>query len=186
MNVTARPAGWRKKRVDLDLEDVAGDGRFSGYASIFGKIDLGRDIIEPGAFARSLAKRGPGEVRMLFQHDPDQPIGRWTAIREDDRGLYVEGRLALGVRQGREVHEMMKSGALDGLSIGFQTVKSRADRPGGIRRIMDADLWEISVVTFPMQPGARVTAVKHIAGRGRARAPDLAATIRQATARIAG
>ena len=150
----------QRKRVDLALEDVSGDGRFSGYASLFGTVDLGRDIIEPGAFARSLAARGPGEVRMLYQHDPEQPIGRWTAIREDALGLHVEGQLALGVGRAREVHELMKSGALDGLSIGFQTVRAKSDRKSGVRRIVAADLWEISVVTFPMQPGARVTHVK--------------------------
>lgn len=176
---TTRTTSWIKKRVDLDLETVTGDGGFSGYASIFGAIDLGRDIIEPGAFRASLSKRGPGDVRMLFQHDPDQPIGRWTAIREDARGLYVEGKLTLGVPRGREVHALMKAGALDGLSIGFQTVRSRAEKAAGIRRIVAADLFEISVVTFPMQPGARVTAVKHMsrhAGGG----TRLAETIRQA------
>jgi phage prohead protease, HK97 family len=175
MTTTARPGRWNEKHVDLDLETVGGDGRFSGYASIFGAIDLGRDIIEPGAFAASLRKRGAEAVRMLFQHDPDQPIGRWSEIREDRRGLYVEGRLALGVARGREVHELMKAGALDGLSIGFQTVKARSEKAAGIRRILAADLFEISVVTFPMQPGARVTAVKHLA-----RDAMLAETIRRA------
>ncbi|WP_420408892.1 HK97 family phage prohead protease [Hoeflea sp.] len=157
-------SGRQRKRVDLALEDVSGDGSFSGYASLFGAIDLGRDVIEPGAFKASLRQRGPGDVRMLYQHDPDQPIGRWLSIREDDRGLHVEGKLSLGVARAREVHELMKSGALDGLSIGFQTLRSRNEAKGGVRRIMSADLWEISVVTFPMQPGARVTAVKAAPG----------------------
>jgi HK97 family phage prohead protease len=91
---------------------------------------------------------------------PDQPIGRWLSIREDARGLHVEGKLSLGVARAREVHELMKSGALDGLSIGFQTLRARNEAGTGVRRILSADLWEISVVTFPMQPGARVTAVK--------------------------
>ncbi len=153
-------SGRQHKRVDLALEDVSGDGRFSGYASLFGAVDLGRDVIEPGAFAASLKRRGPSDVRMLYQHDPEQPIGRWLSIREDARGLHVEGRLALGVARAREVHELMKSGALDGLSIGFQTLRARNEAKAGVRRILSADLWEISVVTFPMQPGARVTAVK--------------------------
>ncbi|MBU4530163.1 MAG: phage major capsid protein [Hoeflea sp.] len=152
------------KRVDLALEDVSGDGSFSGYASLFGTVDLGRDVIEPGAFAASLKRRGVGDVRMLYQHDPDQPIGRWLSIREDAHGLHVEGKLALGVARAREVHELMKSGALDGLSIGFQTIRARAEAKSGVRRILSADLWEISVVTFPMQPGARVTAVKAASG----------------------
>ena len=157
-------SGRQHKRVDLALEDVSGDGSFSGYASLFGAVDLGRDVIEPGAFAASLKRRGAGDVRMLYQHDPDQPIGRWLSIREDERGLHVEGKLALGVARAREVHELMKSGALDGLSIGFQTLRARNEAKAGVRRILSADLWEISVVTFPMQPGARVTAVKAASG----------------------
>ena len=153
-------SGRQHKRVDLALEDVSGDGSFSGYASLFDAVDLGRDVIEPGAFAASLKRRGASDVRMLYQHDPDQPIGRWLSIREDARGLHVEGKLALGVARAREVHELMKSGALDGLSIGFQTLRARNEAKAGVRRILSADLWEISVVTFPMQPGARVTAVK--------------------------
>lgn len=145
----------------LTLKGVAGDGTFSGYASLFGEVDLGRDAIEPGAFAASLVKRGAGGVRMLFQHDPAEVIGRWTVLREDDRGLYVEGKLATDVERAREVLALMKAGALDGLSIGFRAVKTRADRKAGVRRILEADLWEISVVTFPMLPTARVSNVKH-------------------------
>lgn len=155
-------AGRQTKFADLELQAVEGDGRFSGYASLFGAVDLGRDVIERGAFAASLGKRGPGGIRMLFQHDPAEPIGAWTLIREDRRGLYVEGRLAPGVARAREVHGLMKAGALDGLSIGFETIRARSD-PGGVRRILEADLWEISVVTFPMLPGARVTSVKQAA-----------------------
>ncbi len=94
---------------------------------------------------------------MLWQHDPNQPIGTWTEVREDKRGLYVEGKLAKGVAKASEVLELMRSGAIDGLSIGFKTIKAKADG-GGIRHIHEADLWEISVVTFPMLPSARVRA----------------------------
>jgi HK97 family phage prohead protease len=145
----------------LTLKGVSGDGTFSGYASLFGEIDLGRDAIERGAFAASIDKRGAGGVRMLFQHDPAEVIGRWTVLREDERGLYVEGKLATDVERAREVLALMKAGALDGLSIGFRAVKTRADRKAGVRRILEADLWEISVVTFPMLPTARVSNVKH-------------------------
>ena len=148
------------KQAALRLDDLEPDGRFSGYASLFEKIDLGADVIAKGAFTESLERRGAGGIRMLYQHDPAEPIGHWTTIREDGRGLYVEGKLALAVERAREVHALMKSGALDGLSIGFETVRARAERKGAIRRILTAELWEISVVTFPMQPGARVTAVK--------------------------
>ncbi|QEE47131.1 HK97 family phage prohead protease [Rhizobium sp. WL3] len=151
----------RFRYAGLTLKGVGGDGRFSGYASLFGEVDLGRDAIEPGAFAASLTKRGAGGVRMLFQHDPAEVIGRWLVIREDERGLYVEGKLATDVARAREVHALMKAGALDGLSIGFRAVKVKADRKTGVRRVLEADLWEISVVTFPMLPTARVSNVKH-------------------------
>lgn len=143
-------------RVELEGRD----GTIAGYASVFGAVDLGRDAVERGAFAKSLAARGTGGIRMLFQHDPAEVIGRWTAIREDAHGLYVEGRISTEVAKGREVLALLRSGGLDGLSIGFRTVRARKDAATGVRRILEADLWEISVVTFPMLPSARVTAVK--------------------------
>ena len=160
MGSGAKPVGRQTKYAGLKLRTVAGDGFFAGYASLFGAVDLGRDVIERGAFAASLQARGPARVRMLFQHDPAEPIGAWSVIREDERGLYVEGRLATGVARAREVHDLMKAGALDGLSIGFEAVRARTDPRTGLRHILRADLWEISVVTFPMLPGARVTEVK--------------------------
>jgi HK97 family phage prohead protease len=148
------------KFVDLVLGPVEADGTFSGYASLFGKVDLGKDLVERGAFARSLKMRGAAGIRMLYQHDASQPIGTWTEIREDSRGLFVRGRLTRAAALGREVHALMRAGALDGLSIGFRTVKAQNDAATGVRRILEADLWEISVVTFPMLPGARVETVK--------------------------
>lgn len=155
----ASPADERKY-ADLSVETVDADGTFSGYASLFGRVDLGRDVVERGAFAASLRKRGAAGIRMLFQHDPNQPIGYWTDIREDRHGLLVRGRLATGVARAREVLELMRKGGLDGLSIGFRTVRARTDGKSGVRRILEADLWEISVVTFPMLPEARVDKVK--------------------------
>ena len=149
------------KFASLELRGLNRDGSFSGYASVFGEVDLGRDRVERGAFARSLATRGAAGIRMLFQHDPSEPIGAWKTIREDDRGLYVEGQLAEGVARAREVHQLLKNAALDGLSIGFRTVRARTDAKSGVRRILEADLWEISVVTFPMLPSARVQNVKN-------------------------
>ncbi|MGE6743525.1 HK97 family phage prohead protease [Allorhizobium pseudoryzae] len=161
MHVYRGPRPTLRKFASLTLSDLCGDGRFAGYASVFGEVDLGKDVIERGAFRTSLIERGAGGVRMLYQHDPNEPIGAWTLIREDQRGLYVEGLLSGGVARAREVFALMKSGALDGLSIGFRTVKARADSRLGVRRILEADLWEISVVTFPMLPSARVSNVKH-------------------------
>ena len=130
------------------------DGHFTGYASLFGVPDLGRDTVAPGAFAASLARRGPGGVRMLWQHDPAEPIGTWLSLAEDARGLRVAGRLNLAVQRARELDALMREQALDGLSIGFRAVRAVPERGG--RRLIAVDLWEVSLVTFPLQPGARI------------------------------
>lgn len=127
-----------------------------GYASLFGRVDRGGDMVMPGAFARCLAERGARSIRMLFQHDPGEPIGVWTNIAEDERGLRVRGRLAKGVRRAEEVAALIRMGALDGLSIGFRTVRASRDRGSGTRRLQAIDLWEISIVTFPLLPEARL------------------------------
>jgi len=148
------------KALSGTLANVASDGSFEGYAALFGRVDLGRDLILPGAFARSLAERGAGGVRMLFQHDPAEPIGTWLSLHEDGVGLFVRGRLALDVGRAREVLALMRAGALDGLSIGFRAVEGRTDPRSRVRRLSRIDLWEVSVVTFPMQPDARIASVK--------------------------
>jgi len=127
----------------------------SGYASLFGKTDQGGDVVEVGAYAASLAK-GRG-VKMLWQHDPAQPIGVWDEVREDDRGLWVKGRLLTDVAKGREAASLIGAGAIDGLSIGYRTVKARKDDKGN-RLLSELELWEVSLVTFPMLPDARVGA----------------------------
>ncbi|MFD0915871.1 HK97 family phage prohead protease [Pseudahrensia aquimaris] len=145
----------------MTIDTTQKDGTFSGYASLFGKVDLGKDRVEAGAFAASLRTKGASDIRMLFQHDPSDPIGVWQEIREDERGLYVKGKIADSSARGAEVLALMRSGAIDGLSIGFRTVRSRLDRKTGIRSILQADLWEVSIVTFPMLPQARVMQLKN-------------------------
>ena len=132
------------------------DGHFTGYASVFGVPDLGRDVVVPGAFASSLARRGAAGVRLLFQHDPAEPIGRWLSLREDARGLFAHGQLNLAVQRAPEVVALLRGGGLDGLSIGFRTLLARKGA-GGDRRLHQVDRWEISLVTFPLQPGARAS-----------------------------
>ncbi len=148
------------KRARLDLTSVEPSGTFEGYASLFHVEDLSHDVIAPGAFRDTLAKRGTGGIRMLYQHDPNEPIGIWEQLAEDGRGLKVKGRLLPEIVRAREVLALMKAGALEGLSIGFRTEKGVRDPRSGIRKLTKIDLWEISVVTFPMQPGATVTTIK--------------------------
>jgi HK97 family phage prohead protease len=131
-----------------------------GYASLFGEIDAARDMVMRGAFAETLRLRGVNRVPMLFQHDPAEPIGVWLELREDARGLYARGRLIPEVTRARELLSLLRAGVIDGLSIGFRTVKGNIDPKSRVRRLLAVDLWEISIVTFPLLAGARVRAVK--------------------------
>lgn len=137
-------------------------GVFSGYGSIFGNKDLGNDIVVEGAFAKSIGRKGAKSVKFLYQHRQDEPIGVFDEIIEDRRGLKVKGRLAMGTQRGREVYELMKMGALDGLSIGYRVDPKGVeyDEKRKRRYLKSVDLMEISAVTFPMNPRARVQAVK--------------------------
>ncbi|MFP4239226.1 MAG: HK97 family phage prohead protease [Rhodosalinus sp.] len=137
---------------------LGGDARIEGYASLFGAADQGGDAVAPGAFAAALARFAAAgrRVRMLWQHDPAQPIGVWEEVREDARGLFVKGRLLTEVARGREAAALLRAGAIEGLSIGYRTVQ--AERRGAGRVLTEVELWEVSLVTFPMLPSARVVA----------------------------
>lgn len=136
------------------------DGTVEGYASVFGAVDQARDMVMPGAFAGTLQTRGLRRIPMLFQHDPAEPIGIWLELREDLHGLYARGRLIPDVVRAREVLALVRAGAIDGLSIGFRTASARIDPKTRLRKLHAVDLWEISIVTFPLLDGARVSAVK--------------------------
>jgi HK97 family phage prohead protease len=139
---------------------IDADGTVEGYASLFGEIDQARDMVMRGAFADTLAMRGIRRIPMLFQHDPSEPVGIWLELREDHRGLYARGRLIPDVARARELLSLLRAGAIDGLSIGFRTSKARIDPRTRVRSLLAVDLWEISIVTFPLLAGARVRAVK--------------------------
>ena len=139
----------------------ASDGlcRIEGYASVFGVADQGGDVVVAGAYGRSLRRlRDDGrQVKMLWQHDPAQPIGVWDEVREDQKGLWVCGHILTEVEKGREAAALVAAGAIDGLSIGYRTVAAEKDAKGQ-RLLREIDLWEVSLVTFPMLPEARVAA----------------------------
>lgn len=138
---------------------VTDAGGIEGYASLFDAPDKGGDVVARGAYAASL-KRMAAEgrrVRMLWQHDPREPIGIWDEVREDGRGLWVKGRLLDGVARAREAAALITAGALDGLSIGYRTVRAHRNEKGQ-RLLQELELWEVSLVTFPMLPSARVAA----------------------------
>ncbi|HEY8161308.1 MAG TPA: HK97 family phage prohead protease [Methylocystis sp.] len=153
------------KRADASLARATAAGIIEGYASLFGVADTGGDIVMKGAFARSLARRGAAGVKMLWQHNAAEPIGVWTSLAEDAKGLKVVGRLDLSVARAREALSLLRAGAVDGLSIGFKTERATTDKGSGLRRLLAIDLWEISIVTFPMLPQARIDAVKREASR---------------------
>lgn len=145
---------------NFELKSTTAEGVFEGYASIFDEVDDGRDVIRPGAFAKTLTERSPLGIKLLWQHNPTEPIGTIEEIREDARGLFVRGRLEPTVKRAEEALALMKAGALDGLSIGYHTVTSHIEEKSGVRVLEELELWEVSLVTFPMQRMARVAYFK--------------------------
>lgn len=135
---------------------MRGELEIEGYASLFWERDLNDDVAAKGAFKASLERTGPEGVRMLYQHETREPVGVWDRIAEDGGGLFVRGRILAASAQGRLVQALVRAGALDGLSIGFRTVKARRDESGRLRVLTEVDLWEVSLVTFPMLTKARL------------------------------
>ncbi|RZJ98174.1 MAG: HK97 family phage prohead protease [Brevundimonas sp.] len=125
----------------------------SGYASLWGQADLNGDVVSPGAFKASLQRTGPEGVRMLHGHEARVVVGVWETLVEDERGLFVRGRIEDWSAEARYAQSLARAGALDGLSIGFRTAKARRD--GRLRVLSAVELWEVSLVTFPMLPAAR-------------------------------
>ncbi len=157
----------------------------SGYASLFGAVDQGGDVVDAGAYAASLkAVSAAGRsIKMLWQHDPAQPIGIWDEVREDAKGLWVKGRLLDSVAKGREAAALIAAGAIDGLSIGYRTVKAQKNNKGQ-RLLSELELWEVSLVTFPMLPSARVAAKGDFVAIGEI-LREMAATFEGARAELA-
>ncbi|MBE8191070.1 MAG: HK97 family phage prohead protease [Alphaproteobacteria bacterium] len=137
-------------------------GIICGYASVFGTPDLSGDIVMRGAFAQTLQKTNPHDVKMLYQHDLTRPIGRWQKIEETPYGLWVEGYLAPHVQLAKETASLIINGALDGLSIGFRAIESERGRGRVRRHLQSVELVEVSIVTLPMQPQAKITKFKSL------------------------
>jgi HK97 family phage prohead protease len=146
----------------IQIKAAGDDGSIEGYGSVFGVLDNWADVIEQGAFADSLAahKAAGTMPAMLWQHDADHPIGVWTEMVEDARGLRVKGQLALDTVKGQEARALLKMGAINGLSIGFISKQWSYDVDTDVRSLTEVDLWEVSLVTFPANEKARVTNVK--------------------------
>lgn len=160
----------KNSAVALDAKAVSDSGEIEGYASVFGNVDSYNEIVEPGAFVDSLVKaRQTGrKIKMLWQHDPHQPIGVWDDLAEDSKGLWVKGRLFKDkVAKAGEAYELLKEGGLDGLSIGYRTISAepKKGKPGVIS-LTKLDLFENSIVTFAANERARVEVVKSILDAG--------------------
>ena len=154
--------GREVRSFALQVKAVNEDGTVEGYGSVFGVPDSYDDVVAAGAFAKSLAdhKAAGTMPAMLWQHGADAPIGIWTEMVEDAKGLRVKGKLALEVTQGKEAHALLKMGAINGLSIGFVSKEWAYDRDTEIRTLNAVDLWEVSLVTFPANGKSRITNVK--------------------------
>ena len=148
--------------VGFEIKAVNADGTVEGYGSVFGVRDNYDDVIAKGAFIQSLKdhKAAGTMPAMLWQHDADKPIGVWTEMVEDEKGLRIKGQLAMETVKGKEAHALLKMGALNGLSIGFMSKEWSYDRETEVRTLTAIDLWEVSLVTFPANEKARVTNVK--------------------------
>lgn len=154
----------KTKHLDfpLKIKQISEEGEFSGYGSVFDEIDAYNERIEQGAFRESLSEWSEKESmpKMLWQHRADQPIGVWSVMEEDETGLYVEGRLAMDVRQGQEAYSLLKMKAIDGLSIGYIPIEWTDNMEENVRTLTKIDLWETSIVTFPANESAQIEAVR--------------------------
>jgi hypothetical protein len=148
--------------IQFKADEITDEGRFRGLASVFGTIDQGGDIVQPGAFKRTLAEHAKNGTRvvMLRDHNPSDPVGIWESIKETPKGLEVVGKLTLGVAKAKETLALLKDQALTGLSIGYRVAMASRHPKTGARLLDDVHLAEISLVSMPMHPGARVVSVK--------------------------
>jgi len=159
---TMQSAGVEYGRAFFDIKSFSDkSGEFTGYASVFGNEDLGGDVVKSGAFKASLSERPAGKVKMLYEHDPLQPIGKWLDLAEDGHGLRATGQLMIeDLQKAREVHALMKAGQIEGLSIGYRVRKASPDRSNRVRYLEDVELREISTVMFPMNELCDIEVVK--------------------------
>jgi HK97 family phage prohead protease len=164
LKLERRDTRVQRKTMDLAFEvRASGDeGQIEGYGSVFGVRDSYDDIVAPGAFRASLmAHRAAGTMpAMLWQHNADEPIGVWTEMEEDAKGLRVKGQIIMETERGRGAHALAARGGLRGLSIGFMSKAWSYDEKTGIRTVTEVDLWEVSLVTFPAQGMALIDSVK--------------------------
>lgn len=151
--------------VALEVKAVDDTGSFEGYGSVFGTLDSYRDVVEKGAFKKSLSawKKKGRMPAMLWQHDSREPIGVFDEMREDNHGLFVKGRLFVDeIPRAKAAHKLLQENALGGMSIGYITRTDEYDRTKNVRKLTELELLEVSLVTFPANTDAVVTSVKEL------------------------
>lgn len=155
------PATREYKSFKFELESADESGEFSGYAAVFGNKDSGGDIIEKGAFSKTI-REDFDRIKILSQHtDCELPIGKPLELREDDKGLFIRGKIS-DTAKGRDIQMLMKDGVLNELSIGYDAVEFDYDSEQGVRRLKEIKLWEVSIVTWAMNDQAKIDEVKSL------------------------
>lgn len=155
------PATREYKSFKFELESADESGEFSGYAAVFGNKDSGGDIIEKGAFSKTI-REDFDRIKILSQHtDCELPIGKPLELREDDKGLFIRGKIS-DTAKGRDIQTLMKDGVLNELSIGYDAVEFDYDSEQGVRRLKEIKLWEVSIVTWAMNDHAKIDEVKSL------------------------
>ena len=148
-----------RKSFKFELKEATEEGEFSGYAAVFWNVDNGNDIIEKGAFARTIVEDFD-RIKILSQHnDYDLPIGKPLELREDDHGLYIRGKIS-DTQKGRDIRTLLKDGVLTEMSIGYKPSVFEFDAQTGIRHLKEIKLWEVSIVTWAMNEQAKIDDVK--------------------------
>ena len=142
----------------LSIKSIEENGVFFGYASVFNIVDKQNDLILPGAFKENLNRN---KIKLLWQHNPGEPIGSIIDICENDVGLYITAHLLLGIQKAKEAYLMLKTGVINGLSIGYIPIEYDVDHKSGARVLKQVELWEVSLVTFPANLAAQVINVKN-------------------------
>jgi len=155
---TEDPLKIQQKIVPFEWKSLSEEGAFTGYAAVFNNVDLGGDTIAPGAFTKTI--RDKQNHPILWSHRMGEVLGVNKSYKEDDHGLMVEGQLVLSVQRAKEAYDLMKAGAVTGLSIGYETVADEYNYDTDVRTLKEVKLWEYSFTAFPMNPEAQVTGVK--------------------------
>lgn len=150
------------KTFDFKVDDTKPDGSFSGHLAVFNNVDDGGDKILPGAFDKTLAERGSRPLPILWMHDRLDPLGVFTNLQPDSKGLFVEGQLNMDVQSAREKHALAKQGAIDGMSIGYRVEDGGAHMEGKVRALTELYLGEgsLTVTGMAMNDEARIASVK--------------------------